>query len=67
MIFYFDDCLLDLERRELRRANVLCSVAVFDVLAYLIRHRNIGVRLKQEMVNFHASSDRRRRKSTETA
>jgi TolB-like protein len=41
MIFRFENCTLDVERRELRRGGVLCSVEpkVFDLLEYLIRNR----------------------------
>lgn len=40
-VIAFDDCELDLDRRELRREGVLVSVEpqVFDVLAYLMAHR----------------------------
>jgi TolB-like protein/cytochrome c-type biogenesis protein CcmH/NrfG len=41
VIYRFDDCVLDTERRELRRADALRSVEpqVFDLLEYLMRHR----------------------------
>src|SRR5262245_22003233 len=37
----FEDCLLDTDRRELRRGNALVAVEpqVFDVLIYLVEHR----------------------------
>jgi predicted ATPase/DNA-binding winged helix-turn-helix (wHTH) protein len=40
--FIFDDCELDLERRELRRGGVLVHVEpqVFDVLVHLVRSRD---------------------------
>src|SRR5215475_10679554 len=41
MIFAFEDCEIDLVRRELRRGGGAIRVEpqVFDVLAYLLRHR----------------------------
>jgi DNA-binding winged helix-turn-helix (wHTH) protein/DNA-binding CsgD family transcriptional regulator/tetratricopeptide (TPR) repeat protein len=41
LIFVFEDCELDLDRFELRRAGKLCPVEpqVFDLLALLIRER----------------------------
>jgi TolB-like protein len=41
VIYRFDDCVLDTERRELRRADALRAVEpqVFDLLEYLMRHR----------------------------
>jgi TolB-like protein len=41
LIYRFEDCALDANRRELRRAGVLCPVEpqVFDLLEYLIRNR----------------------------
>ena len=38
----FEDCLLDIERRELRRSNQLVAVEpqVFDVLIYLVENRD---------------------------
>jgi DNA-binding winged helix-turn-helix (wHTH) protein/pimeloyl-ACP methyl ester carboxylesterase len=41
LIFVFEDCLLDTERRELRRGSQLVAVEpqVFDVLEFLIRNR----------------------------
>ena len=41
MRWTFDDCVLDLERRELRRAGAPIAVEpqVFDLLVYLIRNR----------------------------
>jgi len=41
MIYRFDDCVLDTDRRELRRGGVLCSLEpqVFDVLEFLISNR----------------------------
>jgi pimeloyl-ACP methyl ester carboxylesterase/DNA-binding winged helix-turn-helix (wHTH) protein len=41
-IYVFDDCEVDLARFELRRGGALVRVEpqVFDVLAYLIRHRD---------------------------
>ena len=40
--YRFDDCVIDTDRRELRRANALVEVApqVFDLLVHLIRHRD---------------------------
>ena len=42
MIFLFDDCALDTERRELRRGsnNVEIEPQVFDLLEFLIRSRD---------------------------
>jgi TolB-like protein/Flp pilus assembly protein TadD len=42
MIYAFENCLLDVLRRELRRGNVLVPVepGVFDLLHYLIRNRH---------------------------
>src|SRR5262245_54456128 len=39
--YLFEDCVLDTDRRELRRGADLLSITpqVFDVLAYLIRNR----------------------------
>jgi DNA-binding winged helix-turn-helix (wHTH) protein len=39
--YLFEDCVLDTDRRELRRGADAVSVApqVFDLLAYLIRNR----------------------------
>jgi TolB-like protein len=41
VIYRFDDCVLDTERRELRRGEMLRAVEpqVFDLLEYLVRHR----------------------------
>jgi len=41
MIYRFDDCVLDTERRELRRGGVLRPLEpqVFDLLEFLLRHR----------------------------
>ena len=41
MRYLFEDCVLDIDRRELRRGAKLLSVTpqVFDVLYYLIRNR----------------------------
>lgn len=41
MRWVFDDCVLDVERRELRRAGAPAAVEpqVFDLLVYLIRNR----------------------------
>jgi TolB-like protein/DNA-binding winged helix-turn-helix (wHTH) protein/Tfp pilus assembly protein PilF len=41
MIYFFEDCSLDANRRELRRANHLVAIEpqVFDLLQYLIRNR----------------------------
>ena len=41
MRYLFEDCVLDIDRRELRRGENLLSVTpqVFDVLYYLIRNR----------------------------
>ena len=42
MIFRFEGCLLDTERRELRRGGILCPLEpqVFDLLEYLLRNRH---------------------------
>jgi TolB-like protein len=42
VIFRFEDCLVDAERRELRRGDVLCPLEpqVFDLLEYLLRNRH---------------------------
>ena len=41
MLWTFDDCVLDVERRELRRADAPAAVEpqVFDLLVYLLRNR----------------------------
>ena len=41
MRYYFEDCVLDTDRRELRRNNSLVAVEpqVFDLLVHLMRHR----------------------------
>jgi DNA-binding winged helix-turn-helix (wHTH) protein/pimeloyl-ACP methyl ester carboxylesterase len=41
LIYFFEDCSLDIDRRELRRGaeGVDVEPQVFDVLAYLISHR----------------------------
>jgi DNA-binding winged helix-turn-helix (wHTH) protein len=41
LLYLFEDCVLDTDRRELRRGAEALSVApqVFDLLAYLIRNR----------------------------
>jgi TolB-like protein len=41
MRWMFDDCVIDLERRELRRAGTSAAIEpqVFDLLVYLIRNR----------------------------
>jgi TolB-like protein len=40
--YLFENCALDPDRRELRRANVLVAIEpqVFDLLVHLIRHRD---------------------------
>jgi len=42
VIYRFGDCELDDQRLELRRGGVPCHLEpqVFDVLAYLVRHRD---------------------------
>lgn len=42
MRYYFEDCVLDTDRRELRRKSSLVAVEpqVFDLLVHLMRHRN---------------------------
>ena len=42
MIFFFGECALDTERRELRRNGMVCLLEpqVFDVLEYVVRNRN---------------------------
>jgi adenylate cyclase len=49
--YYFEDCLLDTDRRELRRQDRLVSVApqVFDLLAYLIANRERAL-TKDELI-----------------
>jgi len=39
--YYFEDCVLDTDQRELRRKNSLVSVEpqIFDLLVHLMRHR----------------------------
>jgi TolB-like protein len=39
--YYFEDCVLDTDRRELRRKSLLVAVEpqVFDLLVHLVRHR----------------------------
>jgi TolB-like protein/Tfp pilus assembly protein PilF len=41
MHLVFDDCVLDLDRRELSRASLIVATApkVFDLLVYLVEHR----------------------------
>src|ERR1051325_2807964 len=41
MLFFFDGYVLDSDRRELRRGSELIAIEpqVFDVLEYLVRHR----------------------------
>lgn len=41
MIYHFENCVLDIERRELRRSGALLAIEpqVFDLLEYLIRNR----------------------------
>ena len=41
MVYTFDDCRLDLERRELRRGGAVIDLEpqAFDLLAYLVHHR----------------------------
>src|SRR4051794_16930886 len=50
--FAFDDCEIDLERLELRRAGALVAIEpqVFDVLVYLVRHRDRVV-TKEELLD----------------
>jgi DNA-binding winged helix-turn-helix (wHTH) protein len=42
LLYSFEDCTLDTERRELRRGQALLSVEplVFDLLTFLIRNRD---------------------------
>src|SRR5205814_1650167 len=42
MVYYFDDCILDEEHYELRRAGAVVAIEpkVFQVLVYLIQHRD---------------------------
>ena len=51
MRYVFDDCTLDTERYELRRASVRVPLRskVFQLLAYLIMHRD-RVILKDELI-----------------
>lgn len=46
MLYWFDNCVLDIERRELRRGAIVCSLEpqVFDLLHFLIVHRDRAVR-----------------------
>lgn len=46
MIFRFEDCLVDAERRELRRGGVLYPLEplVFDLLEHLLRNRHRFIR-----------------------
>jgi DNA-binding winged helix-turn-helix (wHTH) protein len=39
--YFFEDCVLDTDRRELRRRSSLVAVEpqVFDLLVHLMRHR----------------------------
>ena len=41
MVYTFDDCRLDLDRRELRRGGAVIDLEpqAFDLLAYLVHHR----------------------------
>jgi DNA-binding winged helix-turn-helix (wHTH) protein len=41
LLYFFDDCALDTDRRELRRGAQVVALEpqVFDLLAYLVRHR----------------------------
>ena len=52
MIYEFDAYVLDIDRRELRRAGQLIAIEpqVFDLLAYLLRHRDRVV-TKDEILN----------------
>jgi DNA-binding winged helix-turn-helix (wHTH) protein len=52
LLFQFEDFVLDPERRELRRAGALVAVEpqVFDVLCYLVMHRDRVVR-KEELLD----------------
>ncbi|WP_313387352.1 winged helix-turn-helix domain-containing tetratricopeptide repeat protein [Achromobacter aegrifaciens] len=52
MQFSFDNCVLDLDRRELLRASSAVATApkVFDVLAYLMEHRDRVVS-RDDLVN----------------
>lgn len=42
MRYFFEDCVLDIEKRELRRGTDVVSITpqVFDLLDYLIRNRD---------------------------
>ena len=52
MLYYFKDCALDTDRRELSRGGVLISVEpkVFDLLAYALRNRERVVS-KDELIS----------------
>ena len=52
MRYLFEDCVLDIDKRELRRGADAVSVTpqVFDLLAYLIRTRE-GVVSKEDLIN----------------
>lgn len=52
MLLAFDDCVLDLDRRELLRAEQVVPTApqVFDLLAYLAQHRERVVN-KDELID----------------
>ncbi len=52
MLYYFKDCALDTDRRELSRGGVLISIEpkVFDLLAYALRNRERVVS-KDELIS----------------
>jgi DNA-binding winged helix-turn-helix (wHTH) protein/tetratricopeptide (TPR) repeat protein len=45
MLYRFENCILDIERRELRRGQIVCSIEpqVFDLLHLLITNRDRAV------------------------
>jgi DNA-binding winged helix-turn-helix (wHTH) protein len=45
MLYRFDNCVLDIGRRELRRGPIVCSIEpqVFDLLHLLITNRDRAV------------------------
>ena len=52
MRYRFDDCLLDVDRRELRRGGALVAVEpqVFDLVLYLVQNRGHVVS-KDKIIN----------------
>jgi DNA-binding winged helix-turn-helix (wHTH) protein len=52
LLYLFEDCALDTDRRELRRGDEVVAIQpqVFDLLKYLIRNRD-GVVSKDDMLD----------------